>query len=161
LHGKVHQLLGRSGFRRPLDILRQQRQRADDLTSRLAHGLRSRLEQSRRRFTGAHLRISSFDFRMKIAALRLQLQELDSVLDLRAERIIRLKREQCERLLLQLQERSPMRVLERGYAIATDAAGNVLRDTNQISIGESVQIQLHHGRFTSEVLKKESKSSDS
>jgi exodeoxyribonuclease VII large subunit len=155
LNGKVHQLLGRRGFRRPLDILRQQRQRADDLTSRVAHGLRARLEQSRKRFTAAHLKISSFDFRMKIAALGLRLQKRSSDLGLRAERILRVKRDRWERLSLQLQERSPLKVLERGYAIATDAAGNVLRDVDQISIGESVQVQLHRGRFTSEVKRKE------
>jgi exodeoxyribonuclease VII large subunit len=46
-------------------------------------------------------------------------------------------------------------VLERGYAIATDAAGNVLREANQVSIGDAVTIQLHHGRLTSEVKQKE------
>src|SRR5260370_35273323 len=63
----VHELSARRGFRRPLDLLRQQRQRADEMTSRLALGLRARLEQSRKRFTAAHLRIVSFDFRVKIA----------------------------------------------------------------------------------------------
>ena len=33
---RVHELSARRGFRRPLDLLRQQRQRADELTSRLA-----------------------------------------------------------------------------------------------------------------------------
>jgi exodeoxyribonuclease VII large subunit len=155
LNGKVHQLLGRRGFRRPLDILRQQRQRADDLASRVAHELRTRLDQSRKRFTAAHLKISSFDFRMKIAALGLRLHKRSSDLGLRAERILRVKRDRWERLSLQLQERSPLKVLERGYAIATDAAGNVLRDVDQISIGESVRVQLHRGRFTSEVKQKE------
>jgi len=62
---RVHELSARRGFRRPLDLLRQQRQRADEMTSRLALGLRARLEQSRKRFTAAHLRIASFDFRVK------------------------------------------------------------------------------------------------
>src|SRR6202790_616397 len=69
---RVHELSGGRGFRRPLDLLRQQRQRADELTSRLAHGLRANVHQSRRRFTTAHMRIVSFDFRMKIARLRLR-----------------------------------------------------------------------------------------
>src|SRR5258706_1987618 len=43
----VHELSARRGFRRPLDLLRQRRQRADEMTSRLALGLRARLEQSR------------------------------------------------------------------------------------------------------------------
>ncbi len=34
LNGRVHALLGRPGFRRPHDLLRQRRQRADDLTAR-------------------------------------------------------------------------------------------------------------------------------
>src|SRR5215472_12386170 len=67
LSRRVHELAGRSGFRRPLDMLRQQRQRADELTARLARGLHASLEQSRRRFTAAHIRVVSFDLRKQIA----------------------------------------------------------------------------------------------
>src|SRR5216683_830475 len=125
----VHELSARRGFRRPLDLLRQQRQRADEMTSRLALGLRARLEQSRKRFTAAHLRIASFDFRVKIAAFRLRLEKRSAELGVRAERLLRAKRERWQRLTLQLQERGPLKVLERGYAIATDANGLCLRDS--------------------------------
>jgi exodeoxyribonuclease VII large subunit len=148
---RVHELASRRGFRRPLDILRQTRQRADDLTSRLALGLKARLTTSHRRFNVAHVRIVSFDFRKKMAALGLRLQKYEHNLGVRMERAIRLKRERWERLALQLQERSPLKVLERGYAIATDAAGNVLRDTDQVATGDEVNIQLHQGRLSTEV----------
>lgn len=151
LSRRVHELAGRRGFRRPLELLRQRRQRADELTSRLALGLKARLETSRRRFTVAHLRIASFDLRMKIAALRLRLEKLGSELGVRIERLLRIKRERWQRLSLQLQERSPLKVLERGYAIATDAAGIVLRDADQVSIKDEVRIQLHRGRLNTEV----------
>jgi exodeoxyribonuclease VII large subunit len=153
LSRRVHELAGRRGFRRPLDLLRQQRQRADELTSRLAHGLRANLQQSRKRFTTAHLRIVSFDFRMKIAALRLRLEKRSTDLAARAERLLRAKRERLDRLRLQLEERSPLRALERGYAIATDAAGHLLRDSAQVSVGDAVNIRLHRGRLTTEVRK--------
>ncbi len=155
LTGRVHALLGRPGFRRPHDLLRQRRQRADDLTSRVAQGLRARLDQSRRRFTAAHLKIASFDFRVRIAGLRLRLQARSTDLGTRADRFLRLKREHWERLTLQLHERSPLKVLERGYAIATDTAGNVLRETDQVRVGDAVAIQLHHGRLILEVKQKE------
>jgi exodeoxyribonuclease VII large subunit len=67
------------------------------------------------------------------------------------ERVLRLKRENWQRLHFQLQERSPMQVLERGYAIATDAAGNILRDAAQVSLGEKVNVQLRRGRLATEV----------
>jgi len=152
---RVHELSARRGFRRPLDLLRQQRQRADEMTSRLALGLRARLEQSRKRFTASHLRIASFDFRVKIAAFRLRLEKRTAELGFRIERVFRTKRERWQRLTLQLQERGPLRVLERGYAIATDAGGNLLRDTAQVALGDSVSIQLHRGRLTTEVKKRD------
>jgi len=152
---RVHELSARRGFRRPLDLLRQQRQRADEMTSRLALGLRARLEQSRKRFTAAHLRIASFDFRVKIAAFRLRLERRAAELGVRIERLLRAKRDRLEKLTLQLQERSPLRVLERGYAIATDAAGNLLRDAAQVTLGDAVAIQLHRGRLTAEIKKKD------
>jgi exodeoxyribonuclease VII large subunit len=155
LSRRVHELSARRGFRRPLDLLRQQRQRADEMTSRLALGLRARLEQSRKRFTAAHLRIVSFDFRVKIAAFRLRLEKRSADLGVRIERLLRAKRDRFEKLTLQLQERSPLKVLERGYAIATDAAGNLLRSADQVQIGDTVAIQLHRGRLSAEVKKKE------
>src|SRR3989449_3420328 len=106
------------------------------MTSRLALGLRARLEQSRKRFTAAHLRIASFDFRVKITAFRLRLERRAAELGVRIERLLRAKRDRLEKLALQLQERSPLRVLERGYAITTDAAGNLLRDAAQVALGE-------------------------
>jgi exodeoxyribonuclease VII large subunit len=157
LSRRVHELSARPGFRRPLDLLRQQRQRADEMTSRLALGLRARLEQSRKRFTAAHLRIASFDFRMKIAAFRLRLEKRAAELGVRIERLLRAKRERLARLALQIEERSPLKVLERGYAIATDVAGAVLRDAAQVALGDSVSIQLHRGRLTTEVRGKDEK----
>src|SRR4029077_18130029 len=155
LSRRVHELAGRRGFRRPLDLLRQQRQRADELTSRLAQGLRANIQQSRKRFTTAHLRIVSFDFRMKIATLRLRLEKRRADLAARAERLLRTKRDHLDRLRLQLEERSALRALERGYAIATDAAVHLLRDAAQVAVGDTVNIQLHHGKLLTEVKDKE------
>jgi exodeoxyribonuclease VII large subunit len=200
LSRKVHELGNRRGFRKPLDLLRQQRQRVDDLNSRLAVGLRGRLDVSRRRFTAAHLRIARFDFRAKIGvlqrrlqnlqsrgavglralletsrrrftlahlgmarfdfrgkigALRLGLQKCSIDLGVRVERILRVKRDRLERVAVLLHERSPLKVLERGYAIATDASGKVIRDADQVAIGENVTVQVHRGRLITEVKNKE------
>jgi exodeoxyribonuclease VII large subunit len=152
---RVHELAGRRGFRRPLDLLRQQRQRADEMTSRLAQGLRARLEQSRKRFTTAHVRIVSFDFRMRIATFRLRLDRRAAELGVRSERFLRAQRDRFERLRLQLDERSPLKVLERGYAIATDAAGNILKSVAGVNVGDTVTVQLRHGQLTTAVRKKE------
>jgi exodeoxyribonuclease VII large subunit len=155
LSRRVHELGARRGFRRPLDLLRQQRQRADELTSRLAHALRANLALSTKRFNIAHKRIVAFDFRMKIAAVRLRLEKLQLELAARSDRALRQKRERLDRLNLQLHERSPLRVLERGYAIATDSAGQILRSTTQVAVGDAVNLRLLNGRLTTSVTSKE------
>jgi exodeoxyribonuclease VII large subunit len=67
------------------------------------------------------------------------------------------KRRRLEALMLQLDERSPLRVLERGYAIVYDAAGNVVRDTDQVGLGDAIAVQLSRGKLKAEVKDKEGK----
>jgi len=73
----------------------------------------------------------------------------------RVERLLAAKRQRIERVGVQLEERSPLRVLERGYAIAYDAAGNVLRSPDQVALGDEVRVQLAQGRLSTEVKRKE------
>ncbi len=200
LSRRVHELGARRGFRRPLDLLRQQRQRADEMTARIGHalrdnltltrkrytaahlrvisfdfrnqialhrrrcndfaarlelGLRARVEQGRRRHAAQHLRLLSVDFRAKIASLHRRLERRDHELGLRAERLLRIQRDRLDRLRLQLEERNPLRVLERGYAIATDSTGQILRSSAQVAVGDSVALRLHQGRLTTSVTTKE------
>src|SRR5229473_580536 len=99
-------------------------------------------------------------FRRPIELLRKVRQladELTSELGVRAERLLRVKRERLERLRVQLEERSPLRVLERGYAIAYDAAGNVVRSADQVAVGDELSLQFARGRLTTEVKNKEAK----
>ncbi|MDP9337654.1 MAG: hypothetical protein M3P45_02180, partial [Acidobacteriota bacterium] len=93
----------------------------------------------------------SFDFHRKVSTLRLLLERRQADLAKRSERVLRAKRERLERLRLQLEERSPSAVLQRGYAIATDAAGNILRDAAQVTAGAAVNVQLHRGRLLTAV----------
>jgi exodeoxyribonuclease VII large subunit len=117
--------------------------------------LQGRLDRSRKRLSAAQVRLMSFDFRAAIGRLHIRLQRVSNDLSARAERFLRRKRDLAERLRLQLEERSPLRVLERGYAIAYDAAGNVLRSADAVALGDSVAVQLHRGRLTAEVKRKD------
>ena len=131
------------------------RNRTNDYAARIELALRARVAQARRRHTADHLRLVSFDFRRKVTALRLLLERRETELAQRGERVLRGKHERLERLRLQLEERSPLRVLERGYAIATDTAGNLLRASDQVNLGNTVNVQLHRGRLITEVKNKD------
>jgi exodeoxyribonuclease VII large subunit len=75
-------------------------------------------------------------------------------LEARAERVLAGKRQRFEAAKLQLEERSPFRILERGYAIAYDASGNVLRSADQVALGEDISVRLARGELGAAVRKK-------
>jgi exodeoxyribonuclease VII large subunit len=151
----LKELATHMGFRRLEELLRRHRQQTDELTSRLAVALQGRIERLRHRYTIAGTRIASFDLRARIRTFGLRLVQRSAELGVRMERLLVRKIQLLERLRLQLEERSPLRVLERGYSICTDADGNVVRAADQVSIGAEVSVQLARGRIGAEVRRRD------
>lgn len=60
--------------------------------------------------------------------------------------------ETLERLIRTL---DPRALLRRGYAIARDASGRILRDAEKVSLGAAVRLQLAHGALHTKVVKKD------
>ena len=141
--------------RRLEDTLRRRRQYTDDLAAQLGGALRGRLQGLERRFEAAVSRLATVDFRARLRAAAVRLEQRATELGARASRMLTAKRQRLERLLVQLQERSPLRLLERGYAICYDAAGNVVQASDQVDLGDRIRVQLAHGRFGAEVKDKE------
>ena len=57
---------------------------------------------------------------------------------------------------VRLNERNPLRLLERGYAIAYDGSGKVLRSVDQIAVGDDISVRLAKGTIDSTVRRKRS-----
>jgi exodeoxyribonuclease VII large subunit len=150
----VQDLRSAHAFERPRDLLRQRRLQLDERAARLGELLKGRLDLARRRFSTAHARVTSFDLRARIAALRARAEQRWSELRDRILRTLVAKRRLLEKMALQLDERSPLRVLERGYAIACDAGGAVLRDAAQVDVGSEISVQLARGKLGAQVNRK-------
>ena len=125
------------GLRQLEDLLRRNRQRTDELTAHLADAsarppgsaappLHRRRHAPGRRWICARA----------CAPSRCGSSSAPSGLGTRIERVLVAKRQRLDRLRLQLEERSPLRVLERGYAICYDAAGNVVRAADGVALGD-------------------------
>lgn len=50
-----------------------------------------------------------------------------------------------------LEALSPLAVLSRGYALARDPEGRVIREAAEVRPGQTVRVRLHHGGFTATV----------
>jgi exodeoxyribonuclease VII large subunit len=152
---RLMELAGRRGFRRLEELLRERRQQADELGLRLGRGLERAVELSRRRLAQLEVRLAGIDFRARIGQARARLEQRAAELAVRIERLVAEKRRQLDRLRVQLEERGPLKLLERGYAVVFDAAGNIVRSSDQVALGDEIAVQLARGRLAAEVKKKE------
>jgi exodeoxyribonuclease VII large subunit len=130
------------------------RQRVERLTGQLRAALELVMARKRRRFSVAQVRIASIDLRARVGRLRRWLEQRMSELRVRADRLLMVKRRRWETAHLRLQERSPFQLLERGYAIAYDAAGHVLRSADQVAVGEEIAVRLARGQLGATVKEK-------
>jgi exodeoxyribonuclease VII large subunit len=141
--------------RRLEDAIRRRRQRTDELVAQLGSALRGQLESLQRRFQESLVRLAAVDFRARLRAASVRLDQRTSELDVRVSRALAAKKQTLEKLLVQLEERSPLRVLERGYAICYDAAGNLVQAADQVALGATIRVQLARGRLGAEVKEQE------
>ncbi|HXZ14131.1 MAG TPA: exodeoxyribonuclease VII large subunit [Candidatus Sulfotelmatobacter sp.] len=148
---RVRDLETHRGFRQLENLVRRRRQQVDELANSLAVGLRLRLATTLQRLTRASAKIASFDLRSRAILLRQRIERRRDALRTAVDRALTAKRHRVEKLRLQLEERSPFQLLERGYAIAYDASGNVLRSPEQIALGDDISVRLARGTLDAKV----------
>jgi exodeoxyribonuclease VII large subunit len=142
---RVRDLETHRGFRQLETLVRRRRQQVDEQSNSLAVGLRLRLATTLQRLTRASSRLASFDLRTRVKRWHSVLDQRLLELRVAADRLLIAKRRRWEAVKLLLEERDPTRLLERGYAIAYDSSGKVLRSADQISVGDDINVRLARG----------------
>lgn len=137
-------------LQRELDFrLRGARQELDQVGEGMRVRLTEAISRRRRSLDDLRHRLDVCHPRVRLATNRAGLRELES----RAERVIRRRVETASReyatLAGRLDALSPLRVLQRGYALATalDPSGRptVLTDSAQVAVGDELAVRLARG----------------
>ncbi|HVB98175.1 MAG TPA: exodeoxyribonuclease VII large subunit [Candidatus Dormibacteraeota bacterium] len=150
---RLGELSSDRAFGRLPDLVRQRRQQIDESALALAELLRGRLRSAQDRLVGVERRFSRIDLRVRLGALRLAIEQRRRDLGTAAERFFTARRQRLASLAVQLDERSPLRLLDRGYSLCYDAAGHLLRDAGQVSTGDEIAVRLARGRLTALIRK--------
>jgi exodeoxyribonuclease VII large subunit len=127
--------------------IRAMRQRSERRQIELWASLERAVMQKRRRYARMQLRFASLDLRSRVGRLRRRLEQDSNKLAVRAARYITAARRRLEAASLKLEERSPFQLLERGYSIAYDASGRVLRSAEQVAMGDDISVRLARGEL--------------
>lgn len=79
---------------------------------------------------------------------RLKLDNLNKLLNMYFEKNVQEKQKMLSEVLVKLDAISPIKTLLRGYSIATDNSGKVLRKVSDIDVGDEFRLHLSDGEVT-------------
>jgi exodeoxyribonuclease VII large subunit len=133
-------------LREPRNLLRQVRQRLDEAADELDAAMRLKVADSRRslREISARLRTPAALVRER----RLLLSRFDDRLTAAMDSALALRRRQLAEAVGRLDSLSPLKVLERGYAVVVNARdGHAVIDAASVDLGDDLDIRLNRGRL--------------
>jgi exodeoxyribonuclease VII large subunit len=132
-------------------LLHRLEQRLDDAAERMKEIVDAQMRERTRRVDALTAAVLRHDPRQRIALARHNFVTGQTRLERVLERAIDARRARLDGLAARLRSLSPLAVLERGYALVTDAEGKLIRSAAQVTAGKMVKTRLGDGDFTSRV----------
>jgi exodeoxyribonuclease VII large subunit len=142
-------------LRRVRDGLERREQKLDELAYRGENATLRHVRLKREQVARLESRVRQQHAELRLAKDERRLQTLDARLD--AARLVSVTegRTRWQRLNTQLEALSPLRVLERGYALVYGPDGRLLHSSDEVNAGEGVTAQLAQGRIRATVTGKQ------
>ncbi|MFP6583053.1 MAG: exodeoxyribonuclease VII large subunit [Candidatus Hydrogenedentota bacterium] len=133
-------------FRRPEELLRQQRQRVDDAAMQLERTLEESMSDYRYRLDTATRGLALLSPDAQLVGARERFVGLRGRLGVAARGTVAGKRARFGPLTAQLDALSPLAILGRGYSVVRDAdTGKLVKDAAKLSKGDRVTLTFGKG----------------
>ncbi|MGD0989606.1 MAG: exodeoxyribonuclease VII large subunit [Candidatus Sulfotelmatobacter sp.] len=134
-------------FARMMDLIRQRQQRVDDLTYRLEREERLTLEKLRRRWESFAAAVRHYDARRVLAGMRRELEVESAALVGGMRNLLLQHKVRADRMATALEALSPLAILERGYALVFDGAGQLVKEASQVKAGDEISARVARGEI--------------
>jgi len=125
-------------------------QRVDELDYRLRTGVRSQIDRRKRALETATARLGRMDVRLRIADACRRLEISEGRIGQRMQRELSRARSAFGPLEAHLVQLSPLKILERGYAIV-EREGKLVKSPRDAPVGSEVRVRLAEGELRARV----------
>lgn len=133
--------------------LNQQSQRLDDASSRLERAMKNYIVHHRQHLNRNEHKLALHSPVQTLKQQANRLERVESRLHDAMDRRLLTARHQLAMAAEKLETVSPLATLGRGYSITRDSKGKVIRDTNQVSHGDTITTKVANGEIQSVVSK--------
>jgi len=146
--------LRQQGIDRALSVLHRRigrsLQRVDEQEYRMRERLRAAIAGRERARRSLELRLGRFDIRPRLAADRHRMETADQAGMVAIRAHVARHRSAWQQLTAKLSQLSPLRILDRGYAIVSTEAG-ILKDAAAAPLGTGIHVRLAKGELDASV----------
>ena len=146
--------LRQQGIERALNVLHRRvgrnLQRIDEQEYRMRERIRAAIDTRERTRRGIEARLRRFDVRPRLAADRRRMEGARVEILQRMRTRLALRRSAWEQAAAKLEQLSPLRILERGYAIVSNEGG-IVKDAASAPAGSAIHVRLAKGELDAEV----------
>ena len=111
----------------------------------LVQTMLSKIETARMVLSGKELKLRQVHPGYQLKQKQMRLAELSEKLSAKMQEKLKTKRQQTALLAQRLNGLSPMGRLEAGYAFVTDANGKMIKKTEQVTVGDCLQVDVTDG----------------
>lgn len=154
-------MLGRrvdqQGVERALSLLHRsigrRLQRVDEYDYRIRENMRAALALRRALWRDWEARLRARDLRPRFASILRRLESAQAAAIQSIRLALGRQRLRLEQLAAHLSQLSPLRILDRGYAIVTNETGQILKDSAAAAEGSSLQVRLAKGLLEAKVIR--------
>ena len=147
LHSRLSDLESSRAFDQVSSKIRGFAQRVDDAGYSMESALGAALKSRRARHAALALRLSESDLRRRVVERRGRLAESLGRLQASARAALDRGSERVSLAAGKLESLSPLGVLARGYAIAFDSHGRVIKRAGEVGSGERVRVRVSEGEL--------------
>ena len=126
-------------------------QRVDDLAYRLRDRTLDAVSARRRRLESIATRLRSLDLRLRVAAARRRSDAAEAALIHLVRVLLARAHSSLDPVFAHLTQLSPLKILERGYAIVENEAGIVVKEPAQAPPGSAIHVRVARGEIRARV----------
>jgi exodeoxyribonuclease VII large subunit len=146
--------LRQQGIDRALSVLHRRvgrnLQRVDEQEYRMRERVRIALDTRERARRAVEARLRRFDVRPRLAADRRRMEGAHVAMLRTVQVRLAQRRSAWEQATAKLEQLSPLRILDRGYAIVSNGGG-IVKDTASAPAGSAIHVRLANGELDAEV----------
>jgi exodeoxyribonuclease VII large subunit len=147
--------LHQQGIERATSILHRgigrRAQRVDEIDYSLRDRIRQEIDGRKRRLREAETRLRAQDVRLRFAQARNRLDRAERAITHRMEARLTASDGRLSVAMAHLTQLSPLKVLERGYALVQNEAGKLVKSPQDAPAGSKIKVSLAEGVLSAEV----------